>query len=75
MFEYDQDIVKNLLEENNEFKRLYDKHGKLKQKLEEVYKRIEVVDDTTLGELKKEKLHIKDKMATYIENYRHSHAT
>jgi uncharacterized protein len=70
MFEHDQEIVKSLLNENNDFKRLYDKHGKLKQQLEEAYTKVKPLDDTTMGNLKKEKLYIKDKMATFVENYR-----
>jgi uncharacterized protein YdcH (DUF465 family) len=75
MFEYDQEIVQSLLRDNGDFKRLYDKHGMLEQELEEAYKKTDRVDDTTLGKLKKKKLHIKDKMASYVESYRQSRST
>ena len=73
MFEYDEDIVENLLKENDDFKRLYNKHGQLKRKVEDIYKNSEPMDDITLGNLKKEKLFLKDKMALLIENYRQTH--
>ena len=70
MFEFDQEVVQNLLTENIDFKRLYEKHGKLKQQLEDIYKSSDRTDDITLGNLKKEKLQIKDKLATYVESHR-----
>ena len=38
MFEYDEEIVENLLRENDDFKRLYAKHGQLKRKVEDIYR-------------------------------------
>ena len=70
MFEFDQEVVQNLLTENNDFKRLYEKHGKLKQQVEDIYNSSDRPDDITLGKLKKEKLQVKDKLATYIESHR-----
>lgn len=70
MFEFDQDIVKNLLKDNVDFKRMFDKHGMLELQLEEAYNETDRVDDITLGTLKKEKLHLKDKMTVLVENYR-----
>lgn len=75
MFEFDQEIVQNLLRNNIDFKRMYDKHGLLKLEIEEAYKQTERVDDITLGTLKKEKLQLKDQMATMVEDYRHSQAS
>jgi len=71
MFEFDQNIVKNLLKDNVDFKRMFDKHGMLELQLEESYNKTDHVDDITLGTLKKEKLHLMDKMALIVENYRH----
>jgi uncharacterized protein len=70
MFEFDQDIVQNLLKDNVDFKRMFDKHGMLELKLEESYNKTDNVDDITLGTLKKEKLHLMDKMAAIVENSR-----
>lgn len=74
MFDYDQDIVKSLLHESIEFKRLYDKHSRLKQKVHEVQTSNKDFDDFALEKLKKEKLYLKDRMADMIEDYKRSHA-
>ena len=37
MFEFDQGIVKNLLKDNVDFKRMFDKHRMLDLQLEESY--------------------------------------
>ena len=74
MFEYDQEIVDSLLTEDDDFKRLYEKHGVLKQQVREANLGTEPMDDTALENLKKEKLHLKDLMAAKIQNYRQAHA-
>ena len=74
MFEYDQHIVNSLLSENNDFKRLYDKHDELKQRVDEANSGTLPVDDFSLEKMKKEKLLLKDKMAMMIENYRQAQA-
>ncbi|OGT81942.1 MAG: hypothetical protein A3G96_06280 [Gammaproteobacteria bacterium RIFCSPLOWO2_12_FULL_52_10] len=73
MFEHDQEIVDSLLSEHNDFKRLYDKHVQLKQKVKEANLGTQPMDDYALEKLKKEKLLLKDRMATIIENYRQAH--
>ena len=74
MFEHDQDIVDSLLLEDMDFKRLYEKHCELKQKVKEANMGTLPVDDFSLENMKKEKLMLKDKMAHMIENYRRAHA-
>lgn len=73
MFEHDQEIVNSLLSEDQDFKRLYEKHGKLKQKVREANIGAEPMDDFTLENLKKEKLLLKDRMAAIIASYRQAH--
>lgn len=73
MFEYDDDIVSNLLAENKDFKRLFDKHDQLKKRVRDANVGMEPVDDFSLENMKKEKLLLKDRMAAIIENYRRSH--
>ena len=70
MFEYDQEIVQQLLSENPEFQQLYEKHTQLKTKVHEAESGVHPVDDLALGEMKKEKLLAKDRMAVIIEDYR-----
>lgn len=74
MFEHDQEIVDSLLTEDEEFKRLYEKHGQLKQKVKEANLGTQPLDDYSLENLKKEKLFLKDQMAVKIANYRQAHA-
>lgn len=73
MFEFDQHIVNALLSENNDFKRLYDKHCDLKRRVEEVNAGAIPMDDHSLEKMKKEKLLLKDRMAHMIEDYRREH--
>lgn len=74
MFEYESEIVESLLSENEDFKRLFDKHDRLKRRVMEAHSGIEPMDDLSLENIKKEKLLLKDRMAVIIENYRRSHA-
>ncbi len=74
MFENDQDLVESLLISNNDFKRLYDKHTKIKNTVKEVNEGHVSIDQFSLEELKKTKLNLKDRMSLIIENNRHSFA-
>jgi uncharacterized protein YdcH (DUF465 family) len=74
MFEYDQQIVEALLTENADFKRLYDKHVELKQRVHEANAGMEPVDDYALENMKKEKLMLKDRMAAMILDFRRARA-
>lgn len=70
MFEYDQEIVQHLLNDNHNFQELYRKHTELKEKVRDAELGVLPLDDYTLGTMKKEKLLAKDKMAVMIESYR-----
>jgi uncharacterized protein len=74
MFENDQEIVNSLLNKDNSFRRLYDKHTMLKNTVREVNEGNVGMDDLALEELKKEKLDLKDRMSKMIENQKHNHA-
>ena len=74
MFEYDNEIVESLISENKDFERLYNKHGELKQRVDQANAGIEPIDDLALEQLKKEKLLVKDRLASFIEDYRRVHA-
>ncbi|HSS63507.1 MAG TPA: YdcH family protein [Gammaproteobacteria bacterium] len=74
MFEYDQDIVTSLLNDNAQFQQLFKQHNDLKEKVRNAELGVLPVDDITLGTMKKEKLLAKDKMAAMIEQYRREHA-
>ena len=74
MFEHDQKIVESLLNNDDDFRRLYMKHEELKNQVDEINHRITPADDIQLGRLKKEKLLLKDRMALIIADYRQSRA-
>ncbi|MDX1513248.1 MAG: YdcH family protein [Gammaproteobacteria bacterium] len=74
MFEYDQNIVTTLLNDNEDFQQLYKHHNDLKEKVRSAELGVLPLDDATLGTMKKEKLLTKDKMAAMIEQYRREHA-
>ncbi len=74
MFEYDQEIVNSLLNENKDFRRMYDKHTILKDTVKEVNEGNIGMDQFSLEELKKVKLDLKDRMSFIIENHKHIHA-
>tara|TARA_Y100000748_G_C15310384_1_gene415942 strand:- start:331 stop:555 length:225 start_codon:yes stop_codon:yes gene_type:complete len=73
MFEQDKEIVESLLDNNKNFRRLYNKHCQLKSKVKEANEGNIIVDNLFLDGLKKEKLQIKDRLSIIIEDYRHSH--
>ena len=70
MFEFDQQIVQQLLNANSDFQQLYQKHTELKERVRSAEIGVNPVDDLTLGEMKKEKLLAKDRMAVMIEDFR-----
>jgi len=72
MFEYDQEIVEELLTNDEAFKRLYDRHHELKQKVRDANVGALPLDDYSLENLKKEKLLVKDQMAGIIAKHRHA---
>jgi len=72
MFEHDQEIVNSLLNKNDNFKRLYEKHSVIKSTVKKANEGNGGIDQLSLEELKKEKLDLKDRMSLMIENYRHT---
>ncbi len=74
MFEYDEEIVEALLKESVDFKRLYDKYIKLKQEVDSANVGDSPIEDMELERMKKEKLYLKDQMASIIEDYRKENA-
>ena len=74
MFDFDQDIVNLLLEDNQQFQSLFKQHHDLKERVKDAELGLVPMDNLSLGALKKEKLLAKDKMAAMIEQYRRQHA-
>jgi uncharacterized protein YdcH (DUF465 family) len=74
MFEYEQEIVAELLSSNKEFEKLYNEHRKLKTKVRDAELGVLPLDDYRLEVMKKEKLLMKDRMAAMIVQYKRDHS-
>ncbi len=70
MFEYDQSIVDQLLEGDEDFKELFQKHRELKERVKDAELGVNPMNDLALTKVKKAKLLAKDQMAGMIEEFR-----
>ena len=66
MFENRQDQVQQLLSESLEFRRIYNKHQDLHEKVEAAENGVIAMEDSQLHQMKKEKLLAKDKLADML---------
>ncbi len=62
----EQKVLERLLEHSDEFRGLYDRHNELKAKVRDAELGHVPMDSMRLGELKREKLRTKDRMAVLI---------
>ena len=69
MFEHQQETVQELLSDNDEFRRLFEKHQDLHKQVHEAEIGAAPMDDLSLVRLKKEKLLAKDRMARILSTY------
>ena len=74
MFEIDQDAVESLFATNNNFRRLFDKHARLKAEVSALKDKTVAVDAVALERKKKQKLQVKDELAGIIRDYKAMHA-
>lgn len=72
MFEQNQKEIENLMQSNAEFRSLYQRHRELDSKVRDAELGVLPMDDVTLLNMKKEKLHAKDKLTQMWET---SHAS
>lgn len=72
MVESDDEITQALLVSSEDFKRLYQKHRGLKDQVHQANTGALPLDDISLENLKKQKLLLKDRMASMIKAYRES---
>jgi uncharacterized protein len=71
MFENQQkDDVDALIKTDSEFRSLYQRHQELDSKLRDADLGVLPIDDTTLHNMKKEKLRAKDKLLNMWERHR-----
>ena len=66
MADYDQATVERLLDADDGFRRLYNKHSVLNAKVDQAQAGKAPMDDTQLELLKKEKLLLRDRMQAMI---------
>lgn len=66
MFEHHQDLLEELIKENEDFRRNYNRHQELDKRVTAAELGTAPMEDLALNRLKKEKLWIKDKLAVYI---------
>lgn len=68
MFENRQQEVEQLMSENIEFRRLFNKHQKLHDKVSDAEHGVTAVDDLSLVQMKKEKLWAKDRLTRMLDS-------
>ncbi len=73
MFENQQKEVEVLIKSDSEFRSLYQRHQELDGKVRDADLGVLPLDDTTLHNLKKEKLRTKDRLTHMWERYRSTH--
>ena len=66
MFDYDQATVDKLLQADDGFRRLYNKHSVLNAKVDQAQAGKAAMNDNQLEVLKKEKLLLRDRMQAMI---------
>jgi len=69
MFEYEEDIVSQLLGSDPRFQQLYEEHARLKAEVRDATSGLVPMDDLALARLKRRKLLAKDKMAHMIQRF------
>ncbi len=66
MFDRHQSMLKELINENDDFRRIYNRHQELDKQVTAAELGTAPMEDLALTRLKKEKLWIKDKLAVFM---------
>ena len=66
MFERQQNKMDELIKENEDFRRIYNRHQELDKRVTAAELGTAPMEDLALNQLKKEKLWIKDKLAVFM---------
>jgi len=67
MFEHRQERLDELIKENEDFRRLYNRHQELDKRVTAAELGTAPMEDLALNRLKKEKLWAKDKLAMFMD--------
>ena len=68
MFEHQQNKMDELIKDNEDFRRIYNRHQELDKRVTAAELGTAPMEDLALTQLKKEKLWIKDKLAVYMNS-------
>ena len=68
MFEHRQEIMEQMLKDNDEFRRLYNRHQELDKRVTAAELGTAPMGDMALNQLKKEKLYAKDQLARIMDS-------
>ncbi len=66
MFEHRQNKMDELMKENEDFRRIYNRHQELDKRVTAAELGTAPMEDLALNQLKKEKLWVKDKLAMFM---------
>lgn len=66
MFSNQKDTMEKLIKENEDFRRIYNRHQELDKRVTAAELGTAPMEDLALTQLKKEKLWIKDKLAVFM---------
>ena len=67
----DADVIAELLESNDEFRRLHDEHASLNARVDRLQRSSNPpIDDAEMEDIKKKRLRLKDRMARIIGTHR-----
>ena len=71
----EQEIIERLKQENGDFRKLYDEHHHLDAQIMEVDRKVYLTpeEDLERKKMSKQKLHLKDKMAEMVREYKKAH--
>lgn len=68
MFEHRQEKMDELMKENEDFRRIYNRHQELHKRVTAAEQGTAPMEDLALNQLKKEKLWAKDKLAMFMDS-------
>lgn len=67
MFEHRKNALEELINGNEDFRRIYDRHQELDKRVTAAELGTAPMEDLALNQLKKEKLWVKDKLAVFMD--------
>jgi len=70
MLDVDQETLERLLAENDDFKRMYQRHAELNKEVDKAGRGELPLSDAALAARKKEKLALKDRMTAIIHQHK-----